>query len=205
MGHMNAKYAAKVSNHYIVKVKGRKCRNSNLPGFCTFSSPSGCLKLQLGVSSISLQVGCEPLVPLGLQNTKPCIQDVLVYYHKIWTCVGTAITFVLLTKEVYNTPMWRTGTGRLLAINRAKPLHFWDFSIQARVLPPKSWVSYFLKGKQILQYYFQVLVLVRELLQKSCVCNVCLCMASKKWINSNWPYLSRSCSRCTKCIYIDNT
>ena len=39
-------------------------------------------KLQLCVSSGSLQVGCEPLVPLGLQNTKPCIQDSVELYSQ---------------------------------------------------------------------------------------------------------------------------
>ena len=39
-------------------------------------------KLQLGVSSFSLQVGCEPLVPLGLQNTKPCIQVSVELYSQ---------------------------------------------------------------------------------------------------------------------------
>ena len=43
-------------------------------------------KLQSCVSSISLQVGCEPLVPLGLQNTKPCIQDMLVYSQDLNLC-----------------------------------------------------------------------------------------------------------------------
>ena len=52
--------------------------------FRNVSSQGGCLKLQLGVSSISLQVGCEPLVPLGLQKVerKPYIQVVLVYYSQ---------------------------------------------------------------------------------------------------------------------------
>ena len=41
-------------------------------------------KLQLCVSSASLQVGCEPLVPLGLQKVerKSYIQVVLVYYSQ---------------------------------------------------------------------------------------------------------------------------
>ena len=54
--------------------------------FHNVSSQGGCLKLQLGVSSISLQVGCEPLVPLGLQNTKPYIQDVLVCSQELNLC-----------------------------------------------------------------------------------------------------------------------
>ena len=173
MVHTNANYATKALKHKYSKSNKQKwCMV-----FFKFALVSQCFftrwlsfKLQLGESSISLQVGCEPLVPLGLQNTKPCIQDVLVYYHKIWTCVGTAITFVLLTKEVYNTPMWRTGTGRLLAINRAKPLHFWDIPMQVRVLPPNS-------GSQLLK--LKAISAITSKYYLSFFCNVCICMAFK--------------------------
>ena len=74
-GHTNAKYATKGST--ILKVTSRILICLVLHFFFTRWLS---FKLQLGVSSISLQVGCEPLVPLGLQNTKPCIQD---DYHKI--------------------------------------------------------------------------------------------------------------------------
>ena len=174
MVHTNANYATKALKHKYSKSNKQKwCMV-----FFKFALVSQCFftrwlsfKLQLGESSISLQVGCEPLVPLGLQNTKPCIQvSVEVYYHKIWTCAGTAITFVLLTKEVYNTPMWRTGTGRLLAINRAKPLHFWDIPMQVRVLPPNS-------GSQLLK--LKAISAITSKYYLSFFCNVCICMAFK--------------------------
>ena len=128
-----------IQSQYICNFEGCKCKTV---WFSTFSSHSGCLKLQLHVSSISLRLGCEPLVPLGLQNTKPCIQDVFVLSQDLNLCRHRD-NFLSPTKEVYGHANVKDRDRKIISYSCCETtLYILRFLNAGSSPAPKFWVSF---------------------------------------------------------------